>query len=241
VDHRRIQEGPAQRIKGLQPGPGTAMGQMHRPHPGETQRINRTAADPGQLIRRKLPVLHRLGLDPGALAARPLVAVNQKDGGNHGASKRRTPEGSVPPIKGSPPHRSAHQRRTPKDGEPGPDPWRGADHGGACGWGADQDHSESDGSEDPERIRPALHLELHRPLLGRGNRHQAARAHGMGSGIKEPDPCPARIKTGTWCWMPTELMEEWVGMAAFAEDSQTRPQPGATQGRLWNRPITTTE
>jgi len=24
--------------------------------------------------------------------------------------------------------------------------------------------------------------------------------------------------------MPTELMEEWVGMAAFAEDSQTRPQ-----------------
>ena len=33
MDHRRIQEGPAQRIKGLQPGPGSAMGQMHRPHP----------------------------------------------------------------------------------------------------------------------------------------------------------------------------------------------------------------
>ena len=51
----------------------------------------------------------------------------------------------------------------------------------------------------------------------------------------------AGSRPGTWCWMPTELMEEWVGMAAFAEDSQTRPQPGATQGRLWNRPITTTE
>ena len=55
---------------------------------------------------------------------------------------------------------------------------------------------ESGGSEDPERLRPALHLELLSPLLGRGNRHQAARAHGMGSGIKEPDPCPGRIKTG---------------------------------------------
>jgi len=51
-------------------------------------------------------------------------------------------------------------------------------------------------SEHPERLRSALHLELHRPLLGRGNRHQAARAHGKGSGIKEPDPCPGRIKTG---------------------------------------------
>ena len=49
-------------------------------------------------------------------------------------------------------------------------------------------------SEHPERLRSALHLELHRPLLGRGNRHQAARAHGKGSGIKEPDPCPGRIK-----------------------------------------------
>jgi hypothetical protein len=31
-----------------------------------------------------------------------------------------------------------------------------------------------------------------------------------------------------------------VGMAAFAEDSQTRPRLGATQGRLWNRLITIT-
>jgi hypothetical protein len=41
--------------------------------------------------------------------------------------------------------------------------------------------------------------------------------------------------------MPTELMEEGVEMAASAEDSQTRPLAGATQGRLSNRPITTTE
>jgi hypothetical protein len=33
VDNRRIQEGPAQRIGRLQPGPGAAMSQMHRPHP----------------------------------------------------------------------------------------------------------------------------------------------------------------------------------------------------------------
>jgi hypothetical protein len=46
---------------------------------------------------------------------------------------------------------------------------------------------------------------------------------------------------GEWCSMPTELMEEGVGMAAIAEDSPNRPQIGATQGRLWNRPITTTE
>jgi len=100
----------------------------------------------------------------------------------------------VPPIKGSPPPLSARQRRRSKGGEPGPDPWRGADHGGACGSGADQEQSVSDGSEDPERLRPALLLELHPPLLGRGDRHQAARAHGMGSGIEEPDPCPGRIK-----------------------------------------------
>ena len=80
--------------------------------------------------------------------------------------QRRTPEGSVPPIKGSPPPRAAHQRPASMGGEPGPDPWRGADHGGACGSGADQEHSESDGSEDPEGLRPALHLEIQRSLLG---------------------------------------------------------------------------
>ena len=121
-------------------------------------------------------MLHRLGLDPGALTAlalvaMPLVAVNQKDGGNHGASKRRTPEGSVPQVKGSPPPRSACQRRTSKGGEPGPDHWRGADHGGACGSGAHSELSESGGSEDPERLRPALLLERQRPLLDRGDRH----------------------------------------------------------------------
>ena len=40
---------------------------------------------------------------------------------------------------------------------------------------------------------------------------------------------------GGWCSMPTELMEKGVGMAALAEDSQTRPRPGATQGRLCQR------
>jgi hypothetical protein len=111
------------------------------------------------------------GLNPGALTALPLVAVplvtvDQKDGGNHGASKRRTPEGSVPSSKGTPPPLSARQRRTPKDGEPGPDPWRGADHGGACGSGAHRELSVSDGSEDPEGLRSALLLELQRSLLG---------------------------------------------------------------------------
>ena len=109
-------------------------------------------------------------------------------------SSRANAGPSAPPIKGSPLPLSARQRLTSKPGEPGPDPWRGADHGGACGSGADQEHSESDGSEDPEGLRPALHLELQRPLLGRGERHQAARAHGMGTGIKEPDPCPGRIE-----------------------------------------------
>ena len=38
---------------------------------------------------------------------------------------------------------------------------------------------------------------------------------------------------GGWCSMPTELIEELgVGMAASAEDSHTRPRPGATKGRL---------
>lgn len=33
VDHQHIQEGPAQGIKRLKPGPGAAMSQMHPPHP----------------------------------------------------------------------------------------------------------------------------------------------------------------------------------------------------------------
>jgi hypothetical protein len=66
--------------------------------------------------------------------------------------QRRTPEGSAPQVKGSPPPRSAHQRRTSKGGEPGPDPWRGAAHGGACGSGAHSELSESGGSEHPERL-----------------------------------------------------------------------------------------
>jgi hypothetical protein len=44
MDHRCIQEGPAQRIKRLQPSPGPPVGQMHRTQPGEAQRLHRTAA-----------------------------------------------------------------------------------------------------------------------------------------------------------------------------------------------------
>jgi hypothetical protein len=66
--------------------------------------------------------------------------------------QRRTPEGSAPQVKGSPPPRSAHQRRTSKGGEPGPEPWRGADHGGACGSGAHSELSESGGLEHPARL-----------------------------------------------------------------------------------------
>jgi len=51
----------------------------------------------------------------------------------------------------------------------------------------------------------------------------------------------ARSSPGGWCSMPTELMEEGVGMAASAEDSQTRPRPGAPHGRLCQQGITTTE
>ncbi len=68
------------------------------------------------------------------------------------AHATQDPEGSVPPIKGSPPHRLAHQRRTAKGGEPGPEPWRGADHGGACGSGAHSELSESGGLEHPARL-----------------------------------------------------------------------------------------
>ncbi len=162
----------------------------------------RSAAPPPD--SRITPPAHRMRSQSASLAgARSAFTARPASGGGEQEGRRepwreqlRTPEGSASPIKGSPLPRSAHQRRTPKDGEPGPDPWRGVDHGGACGRGADQEHSESGGSEDPERLRPALLLELQRPLLGRGNRHQAARAHGMGSGIKEADPCPGRIKTG---------------------------------------------
>lgn len=113
VDHRRIQEWPAQGIGRLQPGPGTAMGQM-APAP------------------------------PASSAAPP-----------PDSRRTRPPQGPTAPS--APP-------------------------AGSCD------------SEDPERLRPALLLEHQRPLPGRGERHQAARAHGMGSGIKEPDPCPGRIK-----------------------------------------------
>ncbi|MEY4807424.1 MAG: hypothetical protein RLZZ206_1813 [Cyanobacteriota bacterium] len=51
----------------------------------------------------------------------------------------------------------------------------------------------------------------------------------------------AGSRPGAWCWMPTELIEERVGMAASAEDSQTRPRLGETQGKLCSRPSSTTK
>ena len=123
----------------------------------EQSRWSFSRIESSQLRARQLLVHYRLGPDPGALSALPLVAVNREDGGNHGASKRRTPEGSAPPIKGLPPPRSACQRRRSKVGEDGPDPWRGADHGGACGSGDHRELSESDGSEDPDELRSAQH------------------------------------------------------------------------------------
>jgi hypothetical protein len=71
----------------------------------------------------------------------------------HPRMQRRTPEDSAPQVKGSPPPRSAHHRRTSLGGEPGPDPWSAADHGGACSSGAVRELSESNGSEDPEQFR----------------------------------------------------------------------------------------
>ena len=194
VDYRRLQEGPAQGIQRLQLSPSTAVGQMHRPHPGEMQRINRTAAEAGQL-----PVLHRLGLNPGALAALPLVAlplvaVNQKDGGNHDTSNAGPRRVLC--------RRSRDRHRTDWRASAGylraaslaPTLGAARTMEGVCGSGADQEHSESDGSEDPEGLRPALLLDVQRPLLSRGERHQAASSHGIDSGIEEPDPCPGRIK-----------------------------------------------
>ena len=157
-------------------------------------------------------MLHSLGLDQRSLPALPVVGVNKMGEGNHGASKRRTPEGSAPPLKGSPLTRSAHQRRTPKDGEPGPDPWRGADHEGACGSGA-LCWAEESGTRRQKRTG-----------LETASRNQICAHEGS--------------SPGAWCWMPTELSEEVGVMAASAEDSQTRPRPGATQGRLceWASP-----
>ena len=162
----------------------------------------RSAAPPPD--SRIIPPAHRMRSQSASLAgarsaftARPASGGGEQDGRREPwRMQRRTPEGSAPPLKGSPLPRSAHQRRRSKGGEPGSDPWRGADHGGACGSGADRGLSGSCGSEDPEGLRPALLLELQRPLLDRGDRHQAARGHGMGTDIKEPDSCPGRIKAG---------------------------------------------
>jgi hypothetical protein len=83
--------------------------------------------------------------------------------------------------------------------------------------------SERGGSEDPEGLRSALLLELQRPLLDRGELHQAAGAHGMGAASRNQIRAQEGSSPGAWCWMPTELMKEGVVMAAFAEDSHPGP------------------
>jgi hypothetical protein len=74
------------------------------------QRRYRTAAESGQLIGAQLPVLNRLGrsgcTDLPALVATPLVAVNQKDGGNHGAA-------AAGPRRGLQQRRPARAQRKP--------------------------------------------------------------------------------------------------------------------------------
>jgi hypothetical protein len=108
-------------------------------------------------------------------------------------------------------------------------------HAGGVESGAARGMSERGGSEDPEGLRSALLLELQRPLLDRGELHQAAGAHGMGAASRNQIRAQEGSCPGAWCWMPTELIEEVVVMAASAEDSQIRSRSEATQGRLCQR------
>jgi len=115
------------------------------------------------------------------------------------------------------------------------------DPGGACGSGADRGLSGSCGSEDPEGLRPALLLELQRPLLGGGERHQAARAHGMGSGIKEPDPCPGRIKPRRMALDADRADGEGGGDGRIRRGQPNQAPIRGNPRRLWNRLNTTSE
>ena len=129
MDHRRIQERPAQRIRHLQPGPGTAMGQIHRPQTGSAV-AHFSVSDVAQFSmsldtapppdssrtrpagRRTAPSAPPAGA--GSLCTdRPATRGHATGGGEQGGRRgpwrmpRRTPEGSVPPIKASPPPLSA--------------------------------------------------------------------------------------------------------------------------------------
>ncbi len=247
MDHRRIQEGPAQRIKRLQPCPGPAVGQMHRPHPGgEAQRLNRTAAEAGQLRPRQLPVHHRLELDPGALTAlplvaMPLVAVNQKDGGNHGASNagprrvpcRRSRARDCPDRRAS----ARHQRAAslpPALGAARTMEGPAAAAAISSGARAAAQSIQSDSAPHCSRSSSA------RCSTERTGTRRHGRT-GWAAASRNQIRAQPESSLGGWCSMPTELIEEGVGMAALAEDSQTRPRPGATQGRLCQQGITTTE
>ena len=95
-----------------------------------------------------------------------------------------------------------------------------------------RDLSENGGSAHPERLRSELLLKLLCSLPHAGGRHQAARTHGMGSGIDEPDPCPSRIKTGRVVLDANRADRDRGGDGRICR-RQTRQVPaGATQGRL---------
>jgi hypothetical protein len=207
----------------------------------------RSAAPPPD--SRIIPPAHRMRSQSASLAgARSAFTVRPASGGGEQDGRRepwrmqrRTPEGSAPPLKGSPLPRSAHQRRTPKDGEPGSDPWRGADHGGACGSVADQKHSESDGQSIQSDSAPHCTWSSIALCWAEETGTRRQERTGRAAASRNQIRAQAGSRPGGLCSMPTELIEEGVGMAAFAEDSQTRPRLGATQGRLCNRLNTTSK
>ena len=171
----------------------------------------------------------------------PLVAVNQVDGGNHGASNagprrvpRRRSRDRHRPVR---PTSAGHQRaaslaptlgaaRT-MEGPAAAAPIQSSARAGA-------QSIQSDSAQHWSRSSSARC----------STEETCTRRHGRtgwAAASRNQIRAQAGSRPGAWCWMPTELIEEGLGMAASAEDSQTSPRLGATQGRLCNRPITITE
>jgi hypothetical protein len=139
----------------------------------------------------------------------------------------RTPEGPAASINGSPPPISAPQPRITSSGEPGHDPWRGADHGGACGSGAHRELIVSDGSEAAaaQRIQSdsAPHCSLSSSALCSAEETGTRRQERTGWAAESSNQIRAQAgsRPGARCWMLTELIVEvGVGMASFVEDSR---------------------
>ena len=186
-------------------------------------------------------MLSSLGLDQRSLPALPVVGVNKKGEGNHGASssgprrvpRRRSRARHCPDRRISAGHQrtaslaptlgAARTMEGPAAAAPIKSTARAAaqgiqrDSAPHCSWSSSAlCWAEETGTRRQERT-------------------------GWAAASRKQIRAQAGSRPGAWCWMPTELMEEGVVMAASAEDSQTRPRPGATQGRLCNRLITTTE